>query len=247
MNRRSLLCAALPLVTLPVLNGCFEQVPSAEVSTDAMYASAELTSRDGVSTDIQVELTVGGPLGTNVDVQNGDQLNASAMGQTVTLVKESEMFGGAHYVGTIAHAAENVAFSLDYLRGDASTHAQGCGRTNAVGSFAVMTKPFEIAPMLTSVRFASPVTIAWSNRDNDPMHVAVSGACIVGGSDEVSDTGAFAVETSWLAQRNPKLPSSCSVTAVVTRCRAGQVSPAFGEGGQVKACQERSLSFRVSP
>ena len=247
MNLRSFGLAALSTLLLPALTGCFEQVPSQEVTTGAMFQNVELVSRDGLSTEVGVELTVGGPLGTSVELQSGDQLRVSAFGQTVTLVKQDELFGGSRYVGTMPHASEGAAFSVDYLRGDASAQAQSCGRTSAVGTFALMAKPFEIAPVIVNAHLGQPVTLAWSNRDSGAMQIAVSGSCIVGGHAMVGDAGAFVIDAGILASENAKERSACIVTAVVSRCRAGQVSPEFGEGGQVKACQERTIAFRIAP
>jgi len=247
MNLRSFGPAALPIFLLPALTGCFEQVPSQEVTTASMFQNVELVSRDGLSTEVGVELTVGGPLGTSVELQNGDELRVSALGETVTLMKQDELFGGPRYVGALPHASEGAAFSVDYLRGDASAQAHGCGRTNAVGTFALMAKPFEIAPIMVNARLGQPVTIAWSNRENGAMQIAVSGSCIVGGRAIVGDSGAFVVDAAMLSSNRAKEPTACSVKAVVSRCRAGQVSAEFGEGGQVKACQERTIAFRITP
>lgn len=240
----------LPLAAtaaLPLLAACFERVDSTDVTTDGLYADVRLLSLDGVSTDVAVTLAVGGPNGTRVSLTNGDRLTAVAMGRTVDLSPREDLFGSPSYAGTLPHAGENVAVVVDYLRGDRSAQAQSCGNTSAVGSYALMTKPFELSPMTSSARLAQPVTVAWSNRSAEPMEIRVDGSCVRGGVDRVSDGGAFAIPGAWLAASDPKNPSSCSVRVQARRCATGRVSPAFGEGGRVEACQERSLAFRVSP
>jgi hypothetical protein len=241
---------ALPIVfaaVLPVVAGCFEQVDSSEVTTDGLHADVALVSHDGAATEVAVTLAVGGPLGTRVALANGDRLTATALGRVIDLRRSDDLFGNAAYVGALPHAGENVAVVVDYLRGDRSAQAQSCGNTSAVGSYALMTKPFELAPLMSSARLAQPVAIAWSNRAADPFEVRVDGTCVRGGMERVTDSGAFTIPAAWLASADPENPSACSVRVVARRCSAGRVSPAFGEGGRVEACQERSLAFRVSP
>jgi hypothetical protein len=237
---------ALP-AALPLLAACFERVDSTDVSTEGLYADVRLLSLDGVSTDVAVTLSVGGPNGTRVSLANGDRLTAAALGRVVDLASREDLFGSPSYAGTLPQAGENVAVVVDYLRGDRSSQAQSCGNTSAVGSYALMAKPFELSPMMSSARLSQPVTVAWSNRSIDPVAVRVDGTCVQGGVDRVSDGGAFAIPGAWLAPSDPRNPSACSVRVVARRCTGGRASPAFGEGGRVEACQERSLSFRVAP
>lgn len=244
-NRAAFTLATATFATL--LAGCFENVASNEVSNDALYADVALVSRDGVSTDVSVRLTVGGPLGTDVQLQSGDRLVASAQGQSITLGHTEEIFGGHRYTGVLPRGGESVAFSVDYLRGDTSAQAQSCGRTNAVGSFAIMAKPFELSPMMSQARLGSPLTVAWSNAASGKVDLTVRGDCIAGGVSSVADSGVAVLDGSVFAPADPKNPSACTVQVTARRCLAGQPSAAFGEGGSVKACQERSLSFRIAP
>ena len=244
-NRPAFALTTAAFATL--LAGCFEAVDSTEISNDALYGNVALVSRDGVSTEVTATLSVGGPLGTDVELKNGDRLVASAQGQSVTLMHESEMFGGHRYVGSLPRGSENVAFSVDYLRGDTSSQAQGCGRTSAVGSFAIMARPFELSPMMSQARLGNPVNVAWSNGGSGELSLSVRGACIHGGIVSVPDTGFAVLDRSIVAPADPANPSACSVQVVARRCVAGQPSSGFGKGGAVSACQERSLSFRVAP
>jgi hypothetical protein len=243
--KRHLSLAAV--AALPLLAACFEQVDSSDVTTDGLHADVRLSSLDGVTTDVAVTLAVGGASGTRVALANGDRLTAAAMGRVVDLTRREDLFGNPTYLGTLPHAGESVAFVVDYLRGDRSTEAQSCGNTSAVGSYALMAKPFDLSPMVSSARLGQPVTVAWSNRSNEPMEIRVDGSCVWGGGDRIADGGAYAIPGAWLAPADAKNPSACSVRVVARRCSAGRVSPAFGEGGRVEACQERSLAFRVAP
>lgn len=239
--------ALAAITALPLVTGCFEQVDSADVTTDGLHADVELLSLDGLTTDVAVTLAVGGPSGTRVSLTNGDRLSAAAMGRVVDLSRREDLFGSPSYVGTLPYAAEDVAFVVDYLRGDRSTQAQSCGSTSAVGSYALMAKPFELSPMVSSARLGQPVTVAWSNRSTAPFAIEVTGACVRGGVERAPDGGVFVIPGAWLAASDPRNPSACSVRVVARRCTGGRISPAFGEGGRVQACQERSLAFRVSP
>lgn len=239
---------ALVSATLPfLLAGCFEAVDSSEVSTDALYADVDLVSHDGIATDVSVRLSVGGPLGSDVELKSGDRLVASAQGQVTTLTHAAEMFGGHRYTGVLPRGGESVAFSIDYLRGDTSAQAQSCGRGSAVGSFAIMAKPFELSPMMSQGHLGSPITLAWSTVATGRLDLSVRGACIVGGVSSVPDNGVAVLDGSMFSAIDAKSPSACTVNVTARRCLAGQPSTAFGEGGSVRACQERSLSFRIAP
>lgn len=229
------------------LAGCFEAVDSTDVTTDSLFANVELVSHDGVATDVSVRLSVGGSMGTDVQLKNGDRILASAQGQTIELAHDSELFGGHRYVGVLPRGAENVAFSIDYLRGDTSAQAQSCGQSSAIGTFAIMPKPFELSPMMSQARLATPVTVAWSNAGTGNVELRVSGSCIQGGLVSVRDTGVAVLDRAVFEASDAANPSACNVQVTARRCASGQASPSFGEGGTVRACQDRSLSFRVVP
>jgi hypothetical protein len=205
------------------------------------------TCASAASTEVSVTIAVGGAAGTRVALVNGDRLTAAASGRAVVLAPRDDVFGNPSYFGTLPIASENVAFLVDYLRGDTSSQATNCGNTSAVGSSAIMTKPFEIEPVANTVKAGSPFALRWTNASADPMQVSVAGPCIAGGTEEVVGAKATTIRGAWLAATDPEKPEACTARVIARRCRSGRISPSFGEGGAVEACQERSLSFRVAP
>ncbi len=238
---------SLPVVAALAFGGCFAEVDSTDVTTDSLFANAKFTSSDGVATDVRVALTVGGASGTAVVLRNGDRLAASARGRTLPLAQRDDGLGNITYGATFPDGGENVAFSLEFLRGDTSSEAQSCGQTSAVGSFVFMPRPFEVAPMMAGVTLRSRPLLSWSNTGPSPMNVDLRGSCVVGGRARIVDVGAFEVPAAWMATLYPNGPIGCTVRVEVSRCATGEVSRGFGEGGIISACQERTSSFRVTP
>jgi hypothetical protein len=86
-------------------------------------------------------------------------------------------------------------------------------------------------------------TLTWETSPaGDDMRVALSGGCLRGERNEISDSGSLTFNADDLEATPGHEDDTCDVEVCIERYRSGAVDPAFGEGGEFDAIQRRCIS-----
>lgn len=222
--------------------GCSEDVDSDDVGTDAVYASISVNAPgDGTST-VYTSLRVGGPASnTFLDLTDYDALigfvNDTAKGMAQS---------GVGYTTTFPFEAEDTPFRVAFLR---TPPPDGeCAGRSAPNSTVTLPAPYAITGPIQDavVSRGSSLAITWSpSGEADAMAFSVDGSCIQSYSDTIDDdNGTFTLPADTILVVG-SANASCTATLSVTRSRAGDLDPNYGEGGVISATQGRSVQFQT--
>lgn len=236
MRRFAALLPALALVAC-------ESVDSEAIRTDAMYADIRVEADGSGAATVSTILRVGGVTSnTFVELAGGDQLRAKA-GEDTTVLSEQSFWEMHSYSAELPLDAEGTEYVVSFERTiDASAPA----------SAVTMPAPFDLGgadPGATFSRAADPITITWEPAEaGDDMIVEVDSDCTVHETFAVQgDPGTFTLEPGDLTAWDSMADSTCSAEISVQRVRAGDLDPAYGEGGTIRAVQLRIVEVRLAP
>jgi hypothetical protein len=220
--------------------GC-EDVSSSDVFTSGMYADISAEADGTGGSQARVVLRAGGPTSnTYVELDGADALTVTVDGESLPMVHE-HLGAIHHYVTTFATAPVGSPFDVAFTR------ALDGG---APSSVVTLPPEFTLAPpgVDTFSRLDEDLTIAWSPASTEPVRITIDGTCIDPfATDLASDGGQYVVARGTLAPSNSVAPDPCDLDVVVTRISAGDVDPAFGEGGHAEGRQVRSYHVSSTP
>lgn len=219
--------------------GC-EDVSSSEVRTSGIWAGLSVDADGRGGSIARAALKVGGELSnTYVELDADDALTATLAADTVPMVEES-LGTVHHYVATFATDPVGEPFTIAFERTiDESAPSSG----------VALPPAFDLAsPVVTFSRLAEDLTVSWSPPSAEPIRVEINGGCIqFWGVDLASDGGSTVVPAGTLAPANDVAPEACDLDVIVTRTLAGEVDPAYGEGGRAEGRQVRSYHVSSTP
>lgn len=225
--------------SLFVLAGC-EDVTSTDLFTSGMYAELSVvTTGDGVSLVTAILKSGGKASNTYVELAGDDVLSVTLEGDTRTLAKEST--GNFHqYVTTFDAAPPSTPFVIQLARS-----LDG----GAPESSLELPEPFTLTGPEGAVSRSASLTFTWTpSGQADPMEIVASGACILSYTRAISgDPGTVTLEANVLEAVNKDAAESCEVRFDITRWRAGSVDAGFGQGGEARGEQVRSVSLLSQP
>jgi hypothetical protein len=243
-----LLGVSFAFITLS-LSSCAE-TESENVKSSGVRAEIEVVADGSGTTDVDVQLEVGssGGLRTQLELSNGDSLIAYANGEQRTLTKIERLFG-THYVTSFDFDSPNIEFRIALNRNN---------DVSAPNSTVLLPDPFTITTPQSGERFArnADIVTIWepgfsdhSIRIDYDLFCSDGESIIVLGTEEViSDSGQHSINATELLgvrANHPSTQNGCDLEITVTRARSGNLDPNYGEGGYIKAKQERTRTVQI--
>jgi hypothetical protein len=243
-------CVLLVLAStsLAMVVGCGESTDSENINTAGMWVRMKADARADGRTRVVVELNVGGELGTNVVLSNGEYLEVTAAGETKLMVEDNDVLD-VDYQAYMDTNESDTRFQIGFYRSNGE---------NIVDSFVDLPTAFEITlPLLTDTyTLEDNVDIYWTpERNNQSIRLYSSVTCknsdgnniANGTSIFVDDNGMYSVDISSFEMFNDgtaglDYSQPCSMSFSLEREAFGSVDPAFSEGGTFKATQEREIT-----
>ena len=236
--------------SLLLLAAC-SSTDSGNVTSQGIGATMTVEATGDGTSDVEVHLVVGsgGLFNTDVQLENGDQLTATAGGVTKVLKEDHTLLGGYSYHTTFNLDTGGTEFVIAFNRA-AETDAPDSHVT--LPEAAAFTQP----AANQSFNYGDQVQIAWDGvvpggsltlayTTNCPTS---SGASILSGSRSISDTGSYTITTASLvgdAALNTPAGESCTSDLDLSRTNKGHLDPNFGEGGSIKARQIRTRRISI--
>lgn len=227
------------VAAIGALSGCSkeETVSSENIKTKGIAALIEVKAENENSSQVRVELLVGGDeSNTHVILDNGDKLTVAANGETKTLSAESEGI----YTATIGTGAADTEFVIGLERPD---------DTPAPNSTGKLPAPFTLAAIDNKSRATDAVDITWDPSGSDSIVIDVLGDCIKEHKDiKTSDTGSYTIAAGDLVSGfDSDKDKTCDVTVRVWRERGGSPDGAYDGESTMVMRQVRSTKFQAAP
>lgn len=231
MNRWTLML--LPLAAL----ACTETVESSDVRTTGIFPEFRAVADGSGSTQVSARLKVGGDdSNTYLELQDGDRIEVTAGGETRTL-DETDTHS---YTTRFDVDDGGTEFVFAFLRSEQDE--------NAPRSVVTLPEPFALEMTTTEVsRAGGAVGFSWTPAASGNLHWDVAGDCVWSDQGETPDDGTHNLTSDDVRAPTADEAKTCPVQLTVQRGRAGTVDPAFTEGGETVAYQERVQSFTSTP
>lgn len=227
--------------------GCSTETTSSEnVTTQGIYADMDIEAKESGSSGINVQLSVGGPTGTTIELATGERLEAEANGITQVLQQDNDIFS-VDYEGVIATDTSGTEFTVTFTRsnGDVLNNSR-----------VTLPEDFEIASPQTGQTYSveDNLPLVWTAPSATGQAITVStvttctsingGEQVFAENSSVADTGSndfplggLLVATSDQVNRT----INCSMDVMLVRERTGQIDTRFGEGGSITGEQSREV------
>ena len=207
----------------------------------------EIESSVSGNSSINVELNVGGRNGTNIDLSDGERLEVSVGGETITLNRDTD-FGDIDYEGTVNTSSSADPFRISLFRADGSVI------NNSIVSLPdefIITSPN--SGQTFSVNETLP--IRWTPaRSGVNIELIITTSCVTtsGGTPlsadffMISDDGAEDFRLNQIGAGNGSIANldtsrDCELSIDLERIENGQLDPRFEEGGEITARQLREV------
>jgi hypothetical protein len=221
------------LIAVGLLGGCTDAtVSSSSVRTKGLWASFNVTAtRDG-ATRATAQLRVGGDNGTVVDdLDAPDELTFQVEKQQVEKLTTSCPKENTFCSQNISDDLSGKVLTFAFDRGDEDE--------NALDSTVKMPDSFAVRAGVTQLVRGQdlPITVTGSSSS---LRWELVGDCIWPESGTLSGGKIPAAAFDSRASRQDE---DCDVRVTFTRSANGKLDPQFGEGGQIKAVQERSFTL----
>lgn len=214
--------------------GCKQEVESTDVRTSGVYPVVDVSADGSGSVRVLVKLKVGGPnANTYLDLTGDDHLSATFGGVTQPL----DSSGSVGYATTFNTDTPGPVV-ISFLRGMADTSAPDT-LVNLPAAFSLSLSSTE------SSRATGSVNATWTPAGTANIESSLVGSCVDIIAETIPDDGAATIAGDQLHAHGAD--DACTVTLTLARVQAGQVDPAFTEGGDIKARQVRSASFTTTP
>ena len=234
---KKLICGVL---CLSPLIAC-ESVSSSDVLTSGMYANLEVSADGSGSSRANAVLRVGGgSSNVYVDLVDGDTLTVK-QGEEIVELEKSSVGDFREYNANFEVDEEGSAFDFAFVR-DVDE--------GAPSSVVTLPAKFEItAPEVdASISRAEDLTFTWDGGSDDVMRYNIDGDCVLSEGETLEgDEGTYTIPAGTIEAVDENDPETCSVELVLSRVRAGDLDPGFGEGGNAEGVQVRRLKVVSAP
>lgn len=235
--KKPLVLFGAALAFAPLLVGCRETTSSEFIRTGGIAALIDVTADAEDHSVVRVELAVGGPFGTLVDLQSGDTLKATGGSES----KDLQRVSSGVYEATFA-SGKSIDFSVDFERATDDDAPSNKGKLPA---------PFKLtmpAPSDSLSRASDELMIMWDTAPGVDGEVELDGSCIFTTSKTVSGSAtSITFAKAEIKNLDDKKPESCSVEAKLSFTREGTTDPAFDPDSYFHAVQERTVTFTSTP
>lgn len=225
------------LASLGAVAGCSsETIDSSDIKTRGIAALIEVKAENESSSRVYVKLLAGGSSSnTSVILGNGDQLTATANGETKKLSADGE----GEYLANFATGAADTEFVVAFERDDGD---------NAPNSVGKLPPPFTVGAIDPKSRAADDVLITWDPSGSDSITIKVDGDCIKSVSDiKTSDTGSYNLTKDKLEAWESQKEDTCDVRVQIWRTRSGAADTAWDNESRMTMVQVRAVKFQSAP
>lgn len=223
----------LPLAAL----ACTETVESSDVRTSGVFPEFRAVADGTGSTQVSARLKVGGnDSNTYLELQDGDRIEVSANGETRTL-NETDTHS---YTARFDVDASGTEFVFAFLRSEQDE--------SAPRSIVTLPEPFSLQMTASEVSRASgQVGFSWDPPASGSLHWDLAGDCVWADQGDTADDGSHSLGADDVRSPTTDADKTCDVQLTVQRGLGGSIDPAFTEGGENRAYQERVQSFTSTP
>lgn len=243
MSKTLLRTTSVALAISGLLACSSETVESDTIDNEAIWAGIRITSEDGLSSGINVELNVGGSNGTNLSLSSGDRVVASSGSERVVLQEDTD-FLDVDYEGVInvGGSGEEITISLERPNS-----------TNISNSRVILPDVFNIIfpqPDMTFTQIQNLDVLWTAGSSSGDVHLIQTATCKDASNQDttlttrvtVPDTGRYNTDflPESLAVYMPN--GGCDFRFEIIREGRGTLDPGFGEGGFIRARQSRTVS-----
>lgn len=223
-----------------LLVGCSkETTSSSNIKTGGIAALTDVYADTDTTATVHVELKVGGSSSnTYIGLDNGDQLIATAGGETKTLTTTDDV---GVYEARFSGVGAETEFSLVLERPNDTTASDNSG---------TLPPPFTIdKPSNDLSRKDDDLKVTWSpSGTDDGMDFEFSGSCIFDYTKSPpSDSGSFVLPKGTLDSTGGNMPEACKITIDAQRSRSGTADAAFDSESWFRLHQRRSTTFTSAP
>jgi len=222
-----------------------DSTDSTNVTTAGIYANMEVNASSPGRSGINVELNVGGPNGTNLDLTSTERLEASAGGQTIILSQDTD-FLDIDYEGTLNTSSSASPFRISFFREDGTIID---GSTVSLPDEFTLTSPSENEVFNAN----QSLPLRWTpGRSGQSIELQTYTRCTTNSGSEpltleifdLSDDGAEDWPLSNITADNgndidPTI--DCEMDVKLVRNQNGTLDARFEEGGQITATQSREV------
>jgi hypothetical protein len=217
--------------------GCSKETTSStNIKTGGLAALIDVYADTATKARVKVELRVGGSSSnTYVNLENGDELSATAGDETKVLTASESGIYETNFTGVGADTLFTVLLDRP-------------GDTTAADNSGTLPAPFELDnPKDGLSRKDDDLEVTWSpSGTGDKMNLDFDGDCIYDYPKPASDVGSFTVEKGTLDSTGDK-PETCDVTVAAQRSRDGTVDSLFDRESWFRLHQRRSATFVSNP
>lgn len=231
---------------LLLLNGCSETTTSTDISTPAIWADILVEGTKPGVARVAVELNVGGQLGTNIELDGNERLEASIGGIPVVLQKDIGLFG-IEYNADLVTSGFSDEVQITYFRNDGTILN---GSSVRLDEFTI-TSPAEGQAFTDS----DIVSVTWTpastiNGEGIELRATILCNTLTGLSINagfvrtVPYTGIALINLqNEAALDNPQIDKtkSCGFSINLERNQQGVLDPEFEAGGRIMSKQSRNL------
>jgi stringent starvation protein B len=219
--------------------GCSKETTSSRnIKTGGIAALTDVYADTDTTATVHVELRVGGSSSnTYINLEDGDQLIATAGDQTKTLSMTDE---AGVFEAKFSGVGEDTLFSLVLERPHDTTASENSGTLPA---------PFTLEkPTDDLSRKNDELEVTWAPSGTaDAMTFAFDGDCIFNHKESPSDSGSFTLSKGELDSTGGDKPEACKLDLETQRSRSGTADPAFDSESWFRLHQRRSTSFVSAP
>jgi hypothetical protein len=239
---------ALDIASVAILlTGCKCAAPvDSEVGTDSIHVYMVLQCAEDGTTSVRVELSVGGPLGSDIYLTGGDELEVTANGQSQKLEREDTWLNQVFYNGTLDTDEPGTEVTISFERPNHTSALDSC-----------VTLPANIAIQMpqageTFTR-GDEITVSWEP-SGGPGEVAIEFATICRGGQEsyskttsytASDSGSAAYPVASLLDESLEGNEVCDVTITLMRETTGSISAEY-KSGEIVARRNAVVAVEIS-
>lgn len=222
------------VLALGLLSACSASTSSRNIRTGGIVALIDVKSESAGSAALETELVVGGQhSNTNVLLEGGDSLSATAGGQQQALGVQGKGEYGARFATSDGEFVVSLARDVD---------------APAPASRGVLGPAFEITPPADASRQA-PLVINWTPVDPESqVEVELEGDCVIRETKTVgADTGSVTFNVGELRAWKKQANDTCAVQVEITRTRLGTTDPALDPDSRFRLSQVRRAQFSSTP
>lgn len=231
-----------------LLSGCKCAAPvDSDVGTDSVHASMILKCAGDGTTDVQVELSVGGTFGSAIYLIGGDELEVTTDGHSQSLRRRDGLFNQIFYQATLETEAPGTQVTVSFTRQN---------YTSAPDSRVILPEDLAIqAPQANDVfSQEDDLTVSWTPSSGDEEVTINFFATCTGGQEShvkdttytVSDSGSVTYPVASLLDTQLGEDEACDVTITLVRESVGTLSTAY-KGGSITAQREAAVAVKITP